>query len=76
MERAAAFWRTQVLLPGDGLAAAGLAYHHADLLLPELDKCVAEGGAAPDADALRTLLEPFCAALADADSPAMLHRLK
>lgn len=76
MERAAAFWGAQVLLPTDGLAAAGLAYHHADLLLPELQKCVAEGGAAPDDAALCMLLNPFCVALADADSPAMLHRLK
>lgn len=79
MERAADFWRDEILLPTDGLAAAGLAYHLADLLLPELSGCVAEGGpraAVPDAATLRRLLDPFAAALAGADSPALAHRLR
>lgn len=79
MSRAAAFWLDEVLLPSDTLAAAGVAYHLADLLLPELGKCVAEGGpraAAPDDATLRRLLDPFAAALAATSNPAMVHRLK
>lgn len=81
MQRVAAFWRDEVLLPSDGLAAAGLAYHLADTLLPELAGCVGEAapgarGGAPDDATLRALLDPFCAALAGADSPAMLYRLR
>lgn len=79
VSRAAAFWLDEVLQPSDTLAAAGVAYHLADLLLPELSKCVAEGGpraAAPDDAALRRLLEPFASALAATSNPAMVHRFK
>lgn len=78
VQRVADFWLGEVLLPGDTLAAAGVAFHLADLLLPELAKCVAEGsvGAAPDDATLRMLLEPFCRALAGAATPAMIHRLR
>ncbi len=79
VSRAADFWLSEVLVPSDTLVAAGVAYHLADLLLPELGKCVAEGGpraAAPDDATLRRLLEPFGAALAATSNPAMVHRLK
>lgn len=79
MCRAADFWLGEVLQPSDTLAAAGLAYHLADLLLPELGKCVAEAGprgAAPDDATLRRLLHPFAAALAGTSNPAMVHRLR
>lgn len=79
MQRVADFWREEVLLPSDRVAAAGVAYHLADLLLPELSRCVSEGGprgAVPDDATLRSLLEPFAAALAAADTPAMVYRLR
>lgn len=79
VQRLAQHWQQEVLLPADTLLAAGLAYHLADLALPELARCVAEGGpgARPPGDAsLRLLLQPFCAALASTDSPALLLRLR
>ncbi|KAL4458010.1 hypothetical protein ABPG75_012875 [Micractinium tetrahymenae] len=78
VQRLADFWLGEILVPSDTLAAAGVAFHLADLLLPELAKCVAEGGggAAPDDATLRALLEPFCRALAAAATPAMIHRLR
>jgi hypothetical protein len=79
VQQLAQHWQQEVLLPADTLLAAGVAYHLADLVLPELARCVAEGGAGvrPPGDAsLRLLLQPFCAALAATDSPALLHRLR
>lgn len=76
MQLVADFWLGEVLLPRDTLATAGVAFHFADLLLPELAQCVAQGGSAPDDATLRTLLEPFCRALAVAATPAMIHRLR
>lgn len=71
------FWREEVLCPDDALAAAGVAYHLADTLLPELCRLAAEGGSVhPDAAALAALLEPFCQALAGARDAAMVHRLR
>eukprot|EP00887_Chlorella_sp_A99_P001477 scaffold8.g1477.t1 len=75
----AAFWQREVLCPADGAAAAGVAYHLADTLLPELRAVVAAGGgrdAPPPAAALAALLEPFCAALAGARDPGMVYRLQ
>lgn len=69
-------WQHEVLCPADTLAAAGVAYHLADILLPELQKMARESGQAPDAAALSTLLEPFCQALAVARAPAMVHRVQ
>ena len=75
MERVAGFWLSHVLVPGDTLAAAGVAYHLADLLLPELGRVAGEGGA-PDAATLARLLQPFAAALAATDNPALVYRLR
>jgi hypothetical protein len=79
VQRLADFWLAEILLPGDTLVAAGVAYHLADLLLPELAACLADGGsggAVPDDATLRLLLEPFCRALAGAFNPAMVYRLR
>lgn len=77
-QRLADFWLREILLPSDTLPAAGVAFHLADLLLPELARCAAggSGGGAPDDATLRTLLEPFCRALAAAATPAMIYRLR
>ena len=72
-------WRSEVLLPGDTLVAAGISYHLSDLLLPELARCCGElggGGSAPDNAALRLLLEPFCQALAGTTDAALIFRLR
>ncbi|KAI3435489.1 hypothetical protein D9Q98_001555 [Chlorella vulgaris] len=79
IQRLAHCWLHDVLLPGDTLAAAGVAYHLVDLMLPELEACVvytgANGAVAMD-HTLRPLLEPFCAALAATSSPALVVRLR
>lgn len=79
MARLGDFWLQEVLLPRDTLVAVGVAYHLTDLLLPELARCLQEGGAkgaAPGDATLRVLLEPFCAALAATHHPALVHRLR
>ena len=72
------FWLQEMLMPQDTLAAAGVAYHLTDLLLPELAGCVqAEGGGeAPDNHTLRLLLDPFCRALASTRDAALVYRLR
>ena len=73
-------WGNEVLLPPASTLvrerAAGFAYHHADLLLPELLRAAADAAAAPPADALRSLLEPFAAAAAATGDPALVARLR
>lgn len=81
VQRLADFWLAEILVPHDTLNAAGVAFHLSDLLLPELANCLQQGssgssGAAPDDATLRTLLEPFCRALAAAPAPALIHRLR
>lgn len=73
----ASFWKDEVLLPKDTLAAAGVAYHIADMLLHELARIVEAAGAAPpSADTLRTLLNPFIAAFAETKDSVMIYRLR
>lgn len=71
------FWRDQVLLPGDTLAASGVAYHVIDLLLPELTRVIAEAGkgSSPSKKTLTALLDPFCAAAASTKDAVMIRRL-
>ena len=76
VEEYAAFWKDEVLLPSDTLAAAGVAYHISDLLLQELSGVVAQPGAAPAATTLETLLEPYCAALAATRDAVLVRRLR
>ena len=72
----AAFWRDEVLLPGDTLVAAGVAYHVADMVLPQLTIVVSEAAAPPPAAALAALLAPFCAALGDSGDAVLVQRLR
>lgn len=75
-------WLTRVLLPADSHIARGLAYHLCDVLLPELSAVAAaapSNGSArgvPQQATLRTLLEPFCQALARTRDPALIFRLR
>lgn len=70
------FWRDEMLLPHDTLVAAGVAYHVADMLLPQLKIVVAEAAAPPPAAALAALFSPFCAALGDSGDPVLVRRLR
>ncbi|PSC72643.1 Ribosomal RNA processing 1 B [Micractinium conductrix] len=75
--RLADFVLHEIMVPGDTLVSAGVASHLTDLLLPELSKCVAEGGAAAPSDiTLHALLDPFCQALAATTNPALIYRLR
>lgn len=77
MARLADFVLHEIMVPGDTLVSAGVASHLTDLLLPELSKCVAEGGAAAPSDiTLHALLDPFCQALAATTNPALIYRLR
>jgi len=67
--------RDIVLLPGpDAPRALGLAYHLADILVPEL--LAAASDAPPPAAALLALLAPFSDALAGMGEPAALDRVR
>jgi ribosomal RNA-processing protein 1 len=72
----AEFWRAEVLLPSDTIAASGFAYHVADLVLSELGRVTAETGTPPPAAAVDALLEPFCAAAAATRDAVMVRRLE
>lgn len=72
VERYADYLHHHVMLPGDTLSAAGVAYHCGDVLLDEL-RGVAEGRAVP-ASALALLLQPFIEALQKGEQ-AFLQRI-
>lgn len=62
------------LVPTDDFAAAGVAYHLADIYVEELAG-VAEGEPVPPA-ALSLLLEPFVAAISTTPSQALINRIR
>lgn len=71
MARYTTFFREHILQPTDNLAAVGLAYHLADLVLPEL-RAVAGDKRLPER-AVLALLEPFMAALQAVETPMAMR---
>ncbi|GIM10240.1 hypothetical protein Vretimale_13972 [Volvox reticuliferus] len=69
VQRYAGYLHHHVVLPGDNVLAAGLAYHCGDVLLDEL-RGVADGKSIP-ASALSSLLEPFTAVLQNGEQAAL-----
>ena len=72
----AAFWTKEVLLPEDTVAAAGFAYHIADIVLPELTRVVGESGNPPSNKVLAALFEPFYMAAAKTRDNVLVGKLQ
>ncbi len=76
MEEYCLLLQQEVLLPPPDLAAPSLAYHTADVFLPQLALVCDKGTQIPGKKALASLLRPFCTALALNGDPAMIQRLR
>lgn len=76
VEHYSAFWRDEVLIPQDSIAASGVAYHLADLLLEELGNVLIVEETTIDSSTANCLLEPFCVALATTTDGVLLQRLQ
>jgi hypothetical protein len=82
VSRYAELMSDNLFLSEDGCRAIGVAYHIADVFLPELQKAVKEvagqagPAAAPSAEVLASLLNPFVMVLVKASDQPLLTRVR